>query len=368
MKYVNQNGVGVDFDPWFKKGLRFTSLHMYEELGGTIAFGSMELLHDGSEQALELVDKERTGTITIDKKDGGWVYEIPIFITKLSSFRNVVSIEFICSPIKDFWSVPMQEVWEQDITSTVEALYPGKQDIRCETDIQASDLVFYQNKESNYDLLVNLCYAFKKDSVFAFGWEGLMIKETMGEKDSTGETEPNLKLMSGGEFQQVSSDEYKYNPSLYHMPLNVWEDTEQKVALEDYTEKEPVNLRIIKKYNSTYAVRTPYYQLEENASYNRAYMNSDLTRTITIIDSMSMPGYKIGDVLEYSQASREKDSIGWPYKYYLVKSNELFMAIDGSDLRDENGNTYSWTSKLIALEENGTIALGNDEDPTDSER
>lgn len=61
MKYVNQNGVGVDFQPWFdpEEGHhRFTSLHMYEELGGTLAFGSMELLHDGTEKALELVDKD----------------------------------------------------------------------------------------------------------------------------------------------------------------------------------------------------------------------------------------------------------------------------------------------------------------------
>lgn len=366
MKYVNQNGVGVDLDPWFKSGLRFTSLHMYEELGGSLAFGSMELQHDGSEQALELIDKERTGTLTIDKEDGGWIYEIPIFITKMQSFRNVASIEFVCCPEKEFWSVPRQEVWEQDITSTLQALYPGKQDIRCETDVQASDLVFYQNKESNLDLLVNLCYAFKKDSVFALGWEGLMIKETMGEKDSTGETEPNLKLVEGGEFQRISSDSNKYNPTLYHMPLNVWEDSEQKVALEDYTDTEPINLRIIKKYDNTFLMRTPYYQLEENASYNRAYMNPDLFRTITILDSITMPGYKIGDVVEYTEASRVKDGINWPYKYYLVRSNELFMAIDGSDLRDEFGNSYSWISKLIALEEDGTIALGSEEDPTDN--
>lgn len=367
MKYVNQNGVGVDFDPWFRKGLRFTSIHLYEELGGSLAFGTMELLHAGSKEALDLIEKERTGTITLDKKDGGWIYNIPVFITSLSSFRNSVSIEFVCCPLKDFWTVKKQVSWEQDVTETIKSLFPGKVDIRCESDIQAPDLVFYQNKETDLELLTRLCYSFKRDSIFSFGWEGLMIKETMGEKDSTGKTEPNLVLISGGDFQQVSADDYKYNPTLYHLPINVWEDSEKRVALEDYTEKEPRNLRVIKKFGSTYIMRTPYYQLEENFLYNQAYMDSEMTRTITLVNNVTMPKYKIGDVLEYSQAGRLEDGIGWPYKYYLVKSNEFFLAIDGSDLRDEHGNSYCWTSKLLALEENGKIALGSEEDPTDSE-
>ena len=362
MKYTSQNGVSVDVSPWCTEGHhKFTSLHLYEELGGSIGKGEMELVNDGSETALNMVDKTRTATITLE---GPWNYTIPIYITGITSFRNSVSIQFICCPDIGFMTDLKQEVWEgKDITSIIGALYPGKQDVRCETDIQASDLVFWQSQESSYDLLVRLCSAFKRDSVFSLGWEGLMIKETMGKYDSGGNEEPYLKLLGGGDFQPIGADDFKYTPGLYDMPENVWEDKDGKVALQDYTDVEPRNLRVIKKYDSLQIMQTPYYQLEENISYNLAYQRSGLTRNIVLLNTVGMPKYKIGDVVEYTYVPMNSEGIGWPYKYYLVKSNEFFLAIDGSELTDDMGNKFSWKSKLIALEDNGKIALGGEEDP-----
>ena len=185
----------------------------------------------------------------------------------------------------------------------------------------------------------------------------------MGKYDSGGNIEPYYKLPGGGDFQPIGADDFKYTPGLYDMPENVWEDKEGKVALQDYTKVEPRNLRVIKKYDSLQIMQTPYYQLEENITYNRAYQVSGLTRSLILLNTMGMPKYKIGDVVEYKYVPRSSEGIGWPYKYYLIKSNELFLAIDGSDLTDELGNKYAWRSKLIALEDNGKIALGNDKDP-----
>ena len=74
---------------------------------------------------------------------------------------------------------------------------------------------------------------------------------------------------------------------------------------------------------------------------------------------------RVGDVVEYTRDSKTTvDSKMWPFKYYLVKSNEFFIAIDDSDNVAEDGYHTKWTTKLVGLEENGKIALGSEQNPT----
>ena len=366
MKYTNSYKISVDFQPWFDKDNgrhRFTKLHMYEELGGLSAYGTMDMEMDASGPALKLIKEERTGTITIEK-EGGNSFTIPIYITKLDTYLNFVTIDFVCTSNKDFYQKKNTDIKKQDIKATIESLYPGKKEIRCETDIQGGGLVFYQNKESDMDILTRLCYSFKKDSVFAFGWEGLLIKETMGDKNSKGKHEPDdeMRIRGDSEFIQLSNYYDKARPGIYKQPINVWEDTEGLEAVKDYTDLEPINLRVLAKYGSKYYMHKDYYQLHENGTYNKAYMDSDLFQGIVIVD-YNMPNYKIGDVLEYKQVNKLTVDTLWPFKYYIVKSNELFISLDDSDYVDANGQHCSWTTRLLGLEENGSIAIGSDTDP-----
>ena len=375
MKYINSNNVSIDFNPWFGDGpdagghFRFTKLHLYEELGGSLAFGNMDMEMDRSNEAYDLVENEKTGTITIKREDveDGFIYTIPIFITDISTQMNIVSIKFFCIPEKDFFSKKTTDTKKTDIKATIEALYPGKKDIRCETDIQGSDILFYQNKETNQEMLTRLCYSFKKDSIFCFGFEGLMIKETMGEKNSKGKTEPDdeMVLRSNSEYMQISSFTNRYFPDLYKLPLNIWEDTESLEAIKDYTDLEPINSRTVFKYSSSNSVATPYYQLFENLSYNQSYMNSDIFSELKIVNMADIPRYKIGDVIKYQNQTDVYENLEWPYKEYLVRSNEFFISIDGSEFVDSYGSNFSWTSKLLGLEEKGSIAVGTDQDPRD---
>ena len=55
-----------------------------------------------------------------------------------------------------------------------------------------------------------------------------------------------------------------------------------------------------------------------------------------------------------SEFTGNKDS-KLPFEIFLVQSNELFIAEEGSKATDPNGLRFSWTSKFIGLEENGLL-------------
>ena len=63
--FYTSHGITVNFQPWWKMGFRLTYLHLYEELGGEVASGDMELHMDGSEAALNAVRDQKDGTLTI---------------------------------------------------------------------------------------------------------------------------------------------------------------------------------------------------------------------------------------------------------------------------------------------------------------
>ena len=349
-KYTNSYKVTIDFKPWFDSGFQFTKLHMIEELGGKISGGEIDMDHDGSDAALKLITDQYTGQLTIEK-EGGNIYEIDIFITQRRFYKNSLSLSFICIKDKKFFTELIDAEWE-DITDAINALYPGKKDIRIKSDINNGVKIF-QNHETNYSLCTKLSYSFKQKSVFAFGWEGYMIKDIIGEKDSQGNVEPKLSITGNVEIHQIDSYYMHYNKKIYYKPENPWE-------LEDYpyTDYMADNNRSIMFYDDYYLIGTDYYQLVDNYLLNRKFMQTELFTSFRVVD-MNMPKYKIGDVLKYSRAEQDTKL---PFELFLVQSNELFFAVEGSNATDSNGLNFSWTSKFIGLEENGSVLP--EEDPT----
>lgn len=366
---TNQN-ITVNLQPWFKNGFRFTRLYLYEEIGGKVAHGELDLIYDGSEEAFKLLSEQKTAMLTLQEEEGPNL-TIPIFFTNIVQDHNRVYTTFLCIQAIDFVDVDITTVWEMPIKDVINALYPGNVDIRdgCEPDIQ-SDPLYYQNKETNKDLCERLCYSYKKDCIFAFGFEGLMIKDTMGMKNSKGKDEsdennlPDLRVDIQGSTQRSAFTNSNFKRSLYQLPINLWEDTEQKVAIKDYTDYESLNLNVMAKYRNRYYMHKDYYQLWYNYTYNWVYQHSTYYQEISVIHRF-MPRYKIGDVVYYTNEQFTSENTKWDYKYYLVRSNEIFLSTDQSDVYDEYGLRYGWTSKLVALQENGAIALGSDEDPSE---
>lgn len=371
MKYKNSYNISVDFMPWFDKDkghCKFTSLQLYEELCGQIAYGMIELVHDGSDVALKLITDQYTGDLTIkDEKEGGLIYEIPIFIVNREFSKNYIKLNFICIKNKSFAFDLHSSEWT-DIGNTIKSLYPGNSDIRVDSDIQNSKIKYFQNNETDLDFISRLCWSYKKESVFSFGWEGLMIKEIMGKSDHLGNNEkpkPKLWIREDSDLLQIDTDYDLYNRELYKLPYNCWEDTTGKKEPKDYTQLEPVNMRVIKRSGGIRSVGTDYLPLLENRKYNMLYNKSNYYNSFRV-KMFDIPRYKIGDVLGYKKESIIHSNKNWPFNYFLVKSNELFISIEGSDLADEDGFHFSWVSKLMGLEDNGTVALGKEDDPTDN--
>lgn len=369
MDYKNSFKVTISLEPWFSSSYGFTMIHLYEELGGRVSSGEAVLMHDGTGKALKLVDTENYGTLTISK-EGGLIYKIPIFIYKkeYDYIRNYLNISFLCGITKkDFVANLHTSTWK-DIRAAINALYPGKVDIRCESDIQNKELTYYQNRETDADFLRTLCSSWKRNSIFTFGWEGLMIKETRGKLNSYGQVEGYLEIHGESQLTQLDNHEFRYQPELYKLLKNPWEDKDgTQKEFKDYTDLEPINLRILKRYDKQVFVKTDYLPLVENREFNNLYMGSSYFQHFRVTDQ-DIPKYKIGDVLKYvrtAESGKSPESKKFNYTYYLVKSNELFISANDSEFLDEDGRHQSWTSTLVGLEERGLYSVGTEVDPLD---
>ena len=368
MKYTNSYQVSLTCDPFFTESggeFKFTMLQMYEELNGTIAYGTLKMIHNGSPEALTKTETVFKATLVLtDENNGGLTYTIPISIVSRYFLKNFFVIKFICVGDKNFAFDKHIMNYEMPIKDLIELLYPGKTDIRIQSDV-VDPPKYMQINETDHELCKRLCFSYKHECIFAFGWEGLMLKDTFGEFDHNGNNEkpsPKLWIRAGGDLEQLDMNRWDYHHSRYHLPYNCWEP--------DYSKWEPINFRMYKRCEGIGRVGTDYLPLYENYRYNRLYHDSNYFQTIQIKD-FTMPRYKIGDVLDYKRENRiaqrlelndvseDKDSI------FLVKSNELFFATEECDEVDSSGYKFSWTTTLAGIEENGNLKLGSEEDPTD---
>lgn len=354
MKYKNSYKVSVDFKPWFDSGYVFTKLHMIEELGGSIPSGEIELELIGDSKSLELVTTQNTGTLIIEK-EGGNIYNIDIFITSKRFYKNFLSLNFICIKDKTFFTDLISVEWS-DIDTAINALYPGNKDIRCKSDVSNS-LKIYQNGESNYSLCSKLAYSYKDKSIFSFGWEGFMLKEIIG-KDHGGNTEPFWTITGNTQLHPIDSYNLPYNKKLYYKPENPWESEDN----QEYSELQAKNCKSILFYNDYCIVGTEYTTLMSNYSNNKKFIDkSELYQSFRVVDS-DIPDYKIGDIIKYY---RDEQDSKLPFDLFLVKSNELFIAVEGSGEVDSNGLNFSWTSKFLGVKGVDGVLMP-EEDPTSS--
>lgn len=344
MKYVSSYKVSVDFKPWFDTGFRFNKLKIYEELGGVIPRGEIDLEHDGSKKALEFITGQSTGTLIIEK-EGGNVYNIQIFVTNRVFYKNLVTLKFVCISDKNFYTKLISTEWK-NIEIAIQNLYPGTKDIRCKTDIDPT-LKIYQNGETNYSLCRKLSFAYRNNCIFALSWDRLIIKEIVG-IDSWGFNEPELEITGNTQLHQIDSYVMTYDKKLYQESYNPWEPDEGK----DYTDLQAINCRTLIFYSDYYIIGTDYFNLMSNYNNNLKYAKSDMFESFRIVN-LDMPKYRVGDIVIYR---RDEQDAKLPFKYFLVRSNELFISIEGSREVDYNGLHFSWTSMLSGVQDiNGSM-------------
>lgn len=342
MKHTSSYNITIDFRPWFDNGFILKSLHIYEELGGNIAYGKIDMELVGTEESLTFVTKQYTGKLIIERNRGN-NYEIDVFITRREYYKNTLSLDFLCIKDKKFYT-DLVSLEYTDISSALNSLYPGKIDIRCESDIN-NNIPLIQNTETNHSFCTKLAYAYKKDSIFAFGWDGFMIKDRIG-IDSRGNNEPKLALIGGLGAESMDRYGMNYDSMIFEKSWDPWGSVEGEES--KYEELMPLNSRTIKLYDTYLTVGVDYCNLVENYLYNKTKQESKYFNVLRV-KLNDIADYRLGDVIFYKH-TKEKNI---PYKTYLVRSNEFFYSAS-PDKKDSEGNSIFWVSKLLALDWEGT--------------
>lgn len=363
MVVKNSSNISLEFNPWTDTGYRITKLHMVEGLGGEVPKGVMSLEHSGSDEAMKLITDTNTGTIKLlDNKEKGIQYtDIKVFITKKTNIYNMLEIEFVCVSDKKFFTDLISTTYPS-IKEAIETVYPGNKDIRIEPDSGVDGIVELQNAETSYDFCKKLCYAYKANSIFAFGWEGLLIKDLINGVDSMGNNEPYMEMI-GGEFMfNTTPYALNYNKKLNHDPYDPWIGTQDDNMLpttkKDYSDVTPKNVGVVMEYSNYTIVGKNFLGHLLNTRYNERIMDSELYTNFTV-RATDMPSYKLGDVVIWKQPHDEDFTN--PFTKYLVKSNELFWTSDDNDGEtDWTGLRLSWTSTLVGLDD-GMWAKDNQE-------
>ena len=177
--------------------------------------------------------------------------------------------------------------------------------------------------------------------------------------DHGGNQEPYYSIEGSSEFLQLDSYNLNYNPLIYYTPTNPWEPVkgdenngeQANNSTDDYTDLQPKNSRTLQFYEDYTIVGKDFEQLMHNYWRNLGYKNSDFFTAFRIKD-LDMPKYKLGDILKYKRGEQKTEL---PFKLFLVRSNELFMAIEDSSSVGPDGESFSWTSLLSGVEEKEEI-------------
>ena len=347
MIYKNSNNISIEFTPWTSSGYKFTKITMIESLGGSIAAGEIVLESNGSKNSLELITSEYTGKLIIkDEKDGGFIYEIDAFISKKSYIKNYLTLSFLCIKDKKFITDLLITEWD-DINSAIKSLYPGKIDIRVSSDV-GNGLKIFQGAETNYSLCTKLAMSFKRGIIFAYGWEGLLIKDVVGEN------EPNVSIGPQSDIFNITPYELEYDKFLYNNPSNPWIPEDDSGGGDSGLT--PLYNSNLTDYSNYHYVGVKYEPLLTNYLFNKRYTKNTLYSSIkTVI--RGLPPYKLGDVIVFKDMKQEEKL---PFDTYLISENRFFMSIDGSLDLDEHGFNTSMTTIMLGVKEGDLILPDTD--------
>jgi len=380
----NPKNVTVSLSPWTdqdeKTGVHFSlfRLHVQESLYGEIPSGEAELVHSGTDQeALEMIKNQETGTIEIqDNKEGGFHYKFNIFITKRNFYNEILSLEFICIPGNDedkntlergiqFYTKLLSETYS-NIEDAVNSSYPGnKKRIKVETNIPDTTKI-YRDNETSYDFVKRLCYSWKNECVFAFGWDGLLIKEIIGINSFEDDEKDNEKIKKvfgdQKEWTQLTKSILRYNIKNNTKLFNPWQDPykdeEENDLLKSVTPDNKYkdleeNLRFVtssitgeRKY---FIHGKDYSVLSENRKSCEVFSESKGYGSLVLLGRDMPRDWRLGDVILYSRKKDDgRDDVS--EVRLIVASNELFFSQNGSTKTGPHGLPFEWVTTFWKVE------------------
>lgn len=388
----NDKEITVSVSPWTDKkdgtedvDFSLMLLQVREVVYGEIPGGKMELNHTGTGDAPKYLKTQDTATIRIidskaDDDHPGFIYEFDVYITRRHYQNNILHLDFICIPLKEkdpdlvkgknFYTALYSETYPS-IWDAIQSTYPGPIDKRCETDIPNSDKVsVYRDNETAYEFVKRLGYSWKKPGVFAFGWEGLLLKELIG-INSFGKKEDDdeaIERVRGDEkdWSQVSLHKLRYNKQHNTEHFNAWQDPNKdedsslvkSVTPDDWYKKvEPKHVTSSLTGRDYMIHGKDYEVMQKNREENGIFASSGGYSSITITGHDMTRRWKLGDVIMYER-NRNDDSNNAegisegnvkPTRF-LVASNEIFFSQNGASKRAPRGGLFEWTTVLWSVE------------------
>lgn len=376
----NTYGQEVKFSPWCDGNhFKLTMLHTYEQLGGPCAYGNVEMEWDGTSAGFNMIMNDRTATVSFSSKTG-MKYTFQVVIIKIGMSHNIVNMDFVVAKDARFFKERMKTIYEDStIKEVVAAVYgrwgQGKFDYRTyEPDITGKR-DYYQVNETDHEMLVRLCYSWRKGGIFGFGWDGLLIKDHCGLRNSKGNDEGpeknRLEVRTNSELEVL--DQYTWSldePGLYRDYYNTFTKG-SPAELKSYDNWHPVHYNPFFKFGTHDVVSdwgVNWTQHHQNYLYNTRMLNTELYHSLRVT-SADIPNYKLGDILylrrdDYLyQSHHHKGLYKWPYKFYQVYSNEYFMTFEDSAFYSEDGGSVSFTSRLKCIEKSSGDSWGDGGDP-----
>lgn len=359
-KWTSSTGNTVEVLPWMEKGFKFISLDCIEIIGGTVAYGRVEMtwVPDENDENSKMITDESEVNIKLGTTELGPVLNIKGVITSRSYLKNLFTFEFSCFPRPDFWTNRGTLV-ATNIKDAIEGLWGNTNTIdyrKTETDLPG-DIIFNQASEYDYRYLQRLCESYKKDTIFAFGLEGLLIKDLVG-IDSTGHKEPYWTIpgnVHAIQDQGIGKDRYEltYDPKLYMKPEDPWEE-------------EPLQSKYwgIRTFNDQYRMMgTSESILRENQFWNKRIYRSRMYNRIDLKHTNFLQAYRLGDVVKYFRAG-EGDKMPW--ETYIISEIRYHYRAEPSPGTNANPNEFPFSIDYIlrCIEEGGKIM--SDTDPVQS--
>ena len=364
MDKSNSHQIKIDISPWEEKGFKLDLLHIWETIGEKEPGGHMQLSHDGRQEAVDFITSQQTGVIKIkDEKDGGQSYEFGFFITSRDFINNIIKLDFTVVPAKNiergktFYTQPRSETYPS-ISAAIEQVWPGDIIKNIETDISGETKI-YQDNESGYSFLSNLCYSWKYKSVYAFSWDGLVLKNIGDDVKPVTEIEGNSGL-----WEQTNQTTVKYRSRNNNELFNPWTDDnkedESSISKSTTSSKDFKDLQ--PKYVSSsisrdvYRIHAPEYsRMEKNQKKNSEFRGYQV---ITICAQDMPKDWKIGDVIGYRRldpSDDQKTEKDLKSMKYVVAGSEFFFTQNGAmkngkTIVGPNGHDVEWTATLWGLE------------------
>lgn len=356
------NGIKVEIDEFPQNKFTFLYIRMDSEVGGALPHGELSL------RCIEepAMDKKFLKTnffkVTIEQEDPVDKYEIRCHVVRRdwSPEVGVLLITFLCVPETDqgksgkfFSKANLKSFKQKNLGDIIKEVWGDS--IRWDTNgncLGPED--WYQDRVSDLEFLAKLCTSIQKNTLFAFDFEGLIIKDILGTDRVTKNPEPDRKAEGYATIQPIQ-DKIAWN-----YMFRTYRPIENPCTEGDYKYGREIskNFRLELHEDDFRIYRADQDARRKIYGHNRKLISSGLYGSIKLRYEDNLPPLRLMDTIKYTKANESEVP---NMSTFMVWRVHLFLSGDQSH-RDEVGKLYSTEFELCSIQDvNGNILPDSEE-------